>query len=103
MSSLLSKFSYKQVNSLVTLLSCVYDIKLRTTHHKCAKLIMYYIKRVQYYFKVSKVLTMTLYLTYPGNKEICIQQKKPNYCVYYIKKKNKHQAYSVLVCRVSLM
>lgn len=36
---------------------------------------MYYIKRVQYYFKVSKVLTMTLYLTYPGNKEICIQQK----------------------------
>lgn len=48
---------------------------------------MYYIKRVQYYFKVSKVLTMTLYLTYPGNKEICIQQKNPNYCVYYIKKK----------------
>lgn len=66
---------------------------------------MYYIKTVQYYFKVkvSKVLTMTLYLTYPGNKEICIQQKNPNYCVYYIKKKNKHQAYSVLVCRVSLM
>lgn len=49
---------------------------------------MYYIKTVQYYFKVSKVLTMTLYLTYPGNKEICIQQqKKPNYCVYYKKKK----------------
>lgn len=48
---------------------------------------MYYIKRVQYYFKVSKVLTMTLYLTYPGNKEICIQQNNPNYCVYYIKKK----------------
>lgn len=64
---------------------------------------MYYIKTVQYYFKVSKVLTMTFYLTYPGNKEICIQQKNPNYCVYYIKKKNKHQAYSVLVCRVSLM
>lgn len=38
---------------------------------------MYYIKTVQYYFKVkvSKVLTMTLYLTYSGNKEICIQQK----------------------------
>lgn len=48
---------------------------------------MYYIKTVQYYFKVSKVLTMTLYLTYPGNKEICIQQQKPNYCVRYIIKK----------------
>lgn len=46
---------------------------------------MYYIKRVQYYFKVSKVLTMTFYPTYPGNKEICIQQKKPNYCEYYKK------------------
>lgn len=65
---------------------------------------MYYIKRVQYYFKVSKVLTMTLYLTYPGNKEICIQQKNQIIVqVYYKKKNNKHQAYSVLVCRVSLM
>lgn len=64
---------------------------------------MYYIKTVQYYFKVSKVLTMTLYLTYPGNKEICIQQQQKQVIVYIIKKKNKHQAYSVLVCRVSLM
>lgn len=46
---------------------------------------MYYIKRVQYYFKVSKVLTMTLYLTYPGNKHTT---KKPKLlCILYKKKK----------------
>lgn len=46
---------------------------------------MYYIKTVQYYFKVkvSKVLTMTLYLTYPGNKEYAYN-KKTQIIVYII-------------------